>query len=231
MKTAPKPRMGSRGRPAQSRAAILQAAVCEFARAGVAGARTEAIARAAGVNKALLYYYFKDKEALYAAVIDQVFGGLTLCVQEALSRKLSPRHKILAYAGAHFDYIASHPLYPPIVQGEMMGAGRGSATQIERMVKQYFRPLFSKLAEVLRAGQACGDFRPVDPMQFVSSMIALIVFYFSNAPVIRLVTGKDPFSAELVAKRRAAVLDFISAALFCHPGERKLAERNQGARR
>ena len=75
--TLSKPRLGSRGRPEESRAAILQAAVREFSREGVAGARTDAIARAAGVNKALLYYYFKDKETLYGAVLDQVFGGLT----------------------------------------------------------------------------------------------------------------------------------------------------------
>jgi TetR/AcrR family transcriptional regulator len=117
-------RLGSRGRPQQSRGAILQAAVREFAREGVAGARTDAIARAAKVNKALLYYYFKDKEALYGAVLDQVFGGLIACVGEVLSRDLPPRDKIIAYAGAHFDYVASHPLYPRIVQGEMMGAGR-----------------------------------------------------------------------------------------------------------
>jgi len=215
MKSTVKPRMGSRGQPEQSRAAILKAAVREFARAGVAGARTDSIARAAHVNKALLYYYFKDKEALYAAVLDQVFGGLTHCVQQALACELSPQRKILAYAGAHFDYIASHPLYPSIVQGEMMGAGRGSATQIERIVDQYFRPLFRKLVEVLQAGQTSGEFRQVDPVQFVPSMIAVIVFYFSNAPVMRLMTGQDPFSHDLVARRRAAVLDLISSALFC----------------
>ena len=76
-----KPRLGSRGRPEESRAAILQAAVREFSREGVAGARTDAIARAAGVNKALLYYYFKDKETLYAAVLDQVFGGFNESVR------------------------------------------------------------------------------------------------------------------------------------------------------
>ena len=69
-------RLGTRGRPEESRAAILKAAVREFAEEGVAGARTEAIAHSAGVNKALLYYYFKDKEALYRAVLEQVFGGL-----------------------------------------------------------------------------------------------------------------------------------------------------------
>src|SRR5438445_5319498 len=94
MKLAPsKPRMGSRGRPEESRAAILEAAVREFSREGVAGARTDAIARAARVNKALLYYYFKDKEALYNAVLDQVFGGLVAAIGEVLSRDLPPKEK------------------------------------------------------------------------------------------------------------------------------------------
>jgi TetR/AcrR family transcriptional regulator len=225
MKTVSKSRLGSRGRPEQSRAAILQAAVREFSREGVAGARTDAIARAAKVNKALLYYYFKDKEALYGAVLDEVFGGLIECVGEVLSRDLPPREKILAYAGAHFDYVASHPLYPRIVQGEMMGAGRGRANHLERIVKKYFRPLFGRVAEVLKRGQAAGDFRPVDPMHFVPSMIAVIVFYFTSAPVMRLMSGKDPMSAERVAARRAAVLDFISAALFQRPGEKSRGAR------
>jgi TetR/AcrR family transcriptional regulator len=214
MKNASKSRLGSRGRPEQSRAAILQAAVQEFAHQGIAGARTDAIARAAKVNKALLYYYFKDKEALYGAVLDQVFGGLIAYVGEVFSRDLPPREKIIAYAGAHFDYVASHPLYPRIVQGEMMGAGRGRANHLERIVKTYFRPLFGRVAEVLKRGQAAGEFRRVDPLHFVPSMIAVIVFYFTSAPVTRLMTGKDPMSPERVAARRAAVLDLIAAALF-----------------
>jgi TetR/AcrR family transcriptional regulator len=223
--TVSKSRLGSRGRPEQSRAAILQAAVREFAHEGIAGARTDAIARAAGVNKALLYYYFKDKEALYGAVLDQVFGGLIACVGEVLSRDLPPREKIIAYAGAHFDYVASHPLYPRIVQGEMMGAGRGRANHLERIVKKYFRPLFGRVAEVLKRGQTDGEFRPVDPMHFVPSMIAVIVFYFTSAPVMRLMSGKDPMSPERVAARRAAVLDFISAALFQRPDRKPRGAR------
>jgi len=209
-----KPRLGSRGRPEQSRAAILKAAVIEFSREGVAGARTDAIARAARVNKALLYYYFKDKEALYGAVLDQVFGGLTESVQAAFAAQLPPRETILAYVRAHYDYIASHPLYPRIVQGEMMRAGRGGTTQLDRIVKQYFLPLSRQLGQVLKEGMASGDFRQVDPMQFVPSMIAVIVFYFINAPAMRFMSGADPLAPERVAARRAAVLDFISAALF-----------------
>ncbi len=212
--SATKPRLGSRGHPEKSRAAILKAAVREFSEEGIAGARIDAIARAAKVNKALLYYYFKDKEALYGAVLDQVFTGLTSCITEALSENSPPRDLILAYAGAHFDYIASNPLYPRIVQGEMMRAGRGGATQLERIAKQYFRKIFSQVAEVLQRGIAAGHFRRIDPMHFIPSMIAVITFYFNSAPVMRMVTGMDPSSKERVAERRTAVLDFIAAALF-----------------
>jgi TetR/AcrR family transcriptional regulator len=207
-------RMGSRGQPEESRAAILKAAANEFAEHGIAGARTDSIAREARVNKALLYYYFKDKERLYAAVLDQVFGGLRASIEDALSKDLPPREKLLAYVQAHFDYIARHPLYPRIAQGEMMRAAHGSAPQLARIAKQYFVPVFNKVAKVIQQGQAAGDFRPVDPQHFVPSMIAIITFHFTNAPVLRMVAGIDPFSPERVAARRAAVLDFISAALF-----------------
>ncbi|MBS1852305.1 MAG: TetR family transcriptional regulator [Acidobacteria bacterium] len=209
-----KPRMGTRGRPEESRAAILNAAIQEFSRAGVAGARTDAIAQAARVNKALLYYYFKDKESLYTAAIDHVFGGLVANVDDILARNLPPKEKILAYVGTHFDYIARHPLFPRIVHGEFLRAGWEKSPHFERLVKQYFRPLFEKLSGLIRQGQASGDFRPVDPYHFVPSMIAIIVHYFNSAPAFRILTGKDPFTPPMLAARRAALLDFVSAALF-----------------
>ena len=212
-----KSRLGSRGRPEQSRSAILQAAVREFSREGVAGARIDAIARSARVNKALLYYYFKDKEALYSAVLDHVFAGLTAAVNAAFTLHASPQEKILAYAGAHFDYIAGNPLFPRIVQGEMMRAGRNGSSQLDRIVKQYFRPLAGKLGLVLSEGMAAGDFRSLDPAQAVPSIISVIVFYFTNAAAMQSMTGMDPLHPKRVAARRTAVLDFISAALLRQP--------------
>src|SRR5512135_3012381 len=101
--------LGTRGRPEQTRAAILKAAIREFAGEGVAGARTDAIARAARVNKALLYYYFKDKEALYGAALEEVFAELAHRLNEVLDTHLPPRQTMLQYAGTYFDYIASNP--------------------------------------------------------------------------------------------------------------------------
>jgi len=225
MKTAIKPRLGTRGKPEESRAAILQAAVREFADHGTAGARTDAIARSAGVNKALLYYYFRDKDALYGAVLDQAFSGLRDTVLSALAGEASPSSRIMAYAGAYFDYIAANPLYPRLVQREMMRAGRGQSAHIHHIVKDYFRPVYNRLTEVIAEGIGAGEFRPVDPLHFIPSMIAIIVFYFTGAPVMQIMTRSNPLLPERVAERREAVLDFISAALFRHAeaakGERK----------
>ena len=214
-------RLGTRGKPEESRAAILKAAVGEFAREGIAGARTDAIARSAGVNKALLYYYFKDKEGIYQAVLNEVFSGVRMAIHNALSQKLGPRERLEAYLRAHFDYIASNPPYPRIVHAEFLRAGR-DPSRLQRIAKQYFRPIFVELAALLKEGANAGAFRRVDPFQFIPSMISVIVFYFTTAPIMKTVTGFDPMSPERLAERRAAVIDFISAALFTrNQGERK----------
>jgi TetR/AcrR family transcriptional regulator len=217
MPVATKPRLGTRGQPEQSREAILHAAVREFSREGVAAARTDAIARSAGVNKALLYYYFKDKEGLYQAVLDEVFSGVRTAVQNALSQDLPPRERLKAYVGAHFDYIASNPLYPRIVHAEFLRASRSPAG-IQRIAKEYFRPIFSQLSALLEEGIRAGEFRMVNVMHFIPSMVSVIVFYFiTAAPVMSVVTGRNPLAPELLAERRATVLDFITAALFSQP--------------
>jgi len=214
VRPAAKLRTGSRHQPEQTRQAILDAAVREFAVEGIEGARTQAIARAAGVNNALLYYYFRDKEALYGAVLDHVFTGLKQATDGALNSPLPPGEKVLAYAAAHFDYIAKFPLYPRLAQRCMMGPGRAGSPQVRRIVRTHFAPIFSRLAQVLKEGIAAGEFRPVDAAQFIPSMIAVIVFYFGVLPIFEQITGNDPLSSRSLEARRAAVLDFVSAALF-----------------
>src|ERR1700692_575433 len=207
------PRLGTRGQPQESRSSILKAAVAEFAEHGIAGARTDTIARAANVNKALLYYYCEDKESLYEAVLDYVFGGLRDRVMPVLESEARPRKKMLDYVGTYFDYIAANPQFPRVWQAEWMRSGARSAP-MQRVAKKYFRPIFKKVAGILRMGIAAGEFRPVNPMDFLPSVAAVIVFYFSAAPVIKTLTKVDPLSAQRIRERRKFVLDFISAALF-----------------
>jgi len=205
-------RLGSRGKPEESRAAILQAAIREFAREGVAGARTDAIAKTAKVNKALLYYYFRDKDALYGAALEKVFRERDAVLMPILRENTPPGEKLLRYVGGFFDFLASHPQHREMVQRELFFLPRRSHAQ--RIVKLYMKPLFEELLKVFRDGIAAGIFRPVDPMQFIPSMAAVVAHYFGTAPFIKLMTQHDPLSPERIAARRAAVLDFISAALF-----------------
>src|SRR5208337_5663180 len=91
------PRRGTRRQPEASRDAILRAALAEFAQEGLAGARMDAIAAAAGVNKALLYYYFRDKESLYGALLDDLFRRLKERVVRALDAPGSAGERLLSY--------------------------------------------------------------------------------------------------------------------------------------
>ena len=212
MSTKPvKARLGSRGQPEESRTAILQAAIREFAREGVAGARTDAIARAAKVNKALLYYYFRDKEALYVAALEHIFRERDAVLMPILHENTPPGEKILRYVGAFFDFLASHPEQRQMVQREVFMPQRPS---IMRLVKTHMQPLVEGLVKTVREGIASGVFRPVDPMQFIPSMAAVVVHYFGTASFMRMLTNEDPLTPDKLAARRAAVLDFISSALF-----------------
>jgi TetR/AcrR family transcriptional regulator len=207
-------RRGTRRQPEASRGAILQAALVEFAQEGLAGARMDAIAAAAGVNKALLYYYFRDKEALYGAVLDEFFVRLLGRVTQALDAVGPAGERLLTYARAHFDCIAESLHYARLFQGELMSAGRGRPSHLTRVVEQYIRPISVRVVAVLQEGIASGEFRRVDAMQFAPSMVGMIVHYFVVAPVARKLLSRDPFSQESLQQRRAAVLDFIAAALF-----------------
>src|SRR5215471_2667911 len=160
---------GSRGEPEKTRAAILKAALEEFSHEGVAGARTDEIARRAGVNKALIYYYFKDKEGLYAAVLEQVFSGLHQKVGSVLERTdLPPRERLVLYAQTHFDYIASAPVYPRLVQREFMRTtGRALSPTASKIMEKHGKPIYSSLEKLIHEGIASGDFRRVDPMHTV----------------------------------------------------------------
>jgi TetR/AcrR family transcriptional regulator len=205
---------GTRGEPEKTRAAILKAALHEFASEGIAGARTDAIARLAGVNKALLYYYFKDKEALHGSVLDFVFEGMRDQLLSVLDQAGSPRQRIINYVTAHFDYVASSPYYPRLVQQELMRTGRRKSPHLKRIVQKYLTPIYDKLSEVMSEGIRNGDFRRVEVRGFVICMAGAVQHYFNTIPYATAIGTPDPLAQEAVAAQRNAVLDFVSSALL-----------------
>jgi len=207
-------RRGTRRQPEASRDSILQAALAEFAQEGVAGARMDAIAASAGVNKALLYYYFHDKESLHGAVLDRFFIRLIDRVMGELDGAAPLGERLLRYTCAHFDCLAESPHYARLFQGELMSAGRGGSPHLTRIAERYIRPIAMRVADLLQQGIGSGEFRKVDPFQFAPSIAAINVHYFVIAPVTRKLFDRDPFSPEAIRQRRGAVLDFVAAALF-----------------
>ncbi|MGA2902452.1 MAG: TetR/AcrR family transcriptional regulator [Candidatus Korobacteraceae bacterium] len=206
---------GSRRQPERSRHAILQAALVEFAQEGLAGARMDAIAEAAGVNKALLYYYFRDKESLYGAVLDRFFARLLERVMAVCDRPGTAGERFLSYARAHFDSIAESPYYARIFMGELMSASRGGSPHLDRIFPRYMQPIAVRVIGLVQEGVNNGEFRPVHPNQFLPSTIGAIVHYFLTAPLRQKFMPEDfPSTEQSIRARRAAVLDFIAAALF-----------------
>ncbi len=204
---------GSRHQPDLSRNKILTAALVEFADQGLAGARMDGIAAAAGVNKALLYYYFRSKDALYAAVLDEFLQRLKAQIDRALDANVSAGERLLLYARAHFDSVAESRYYAPLFQSEMMSGWQEGSPHLAHIVDQYIKPIAMRVTAVLREGIASGEFRAVDPAQFAPTMAAGIVHYFVS-PVVRRLRTRDPYSPAAIAERRSAILDFIAAALF-----------------
>jgi TetR/AcrR family transcriptional regulator len=201
---------------AASRGAILKHAIAEFAAQGVAGARTAAIAEAAGVNKALLYYYFKDKESLYSASLHEVFSGLFESLLPMLQSSLSPGEKVLRLARIHFEYLLQHPHYPRLIHHELSRArSTGEPSEGFRQVaSMHFAPMHRIGLKTVQDGIDCGEFRKVLGAHVLSTVVGMNVFYFISAPIMRITRGVDAFSPESIRKQIGNSLDFIGAALF-----------------
>lgn len=197
----------------KSRAAILATATRIFAETGLAGARTDLIAKSAGVNKALLYYYFKSKEALYEAVVEDHFQRFNEQALAALGASGSARRVLLEYVSLHFDFIAVHHQAAPLFQQFMMAGGKRS----ERLIRKYFKPRTEAVRKLLERGVRAREFRKTDLFHTAVSIISLIVFYFSAAPVLQLLGHSDAHSEENLQLRKREVLDFVRYALFTNP--------------
>src|ERR1017187_6632186 len=101
--TASAPTRTQAERADHARARILDAAIRQFSENGLAGARTEQIAEEAGVNKALIYYYFKSKEDLYAAALESVFANEWADGIAVMEANLSAGERFLQGVLNHFD--------------------------------------------------------------------------------------------------------------------------------
>ncbi len=197
----------------ESRAAILSAAARVFADTGLAGARTDAIAAAAGVNKALLYYYFKSKKRLYGAVFEEHFRGFNDAALKVLTGTGSARCVLLQYVDLHFESISRNHRFAPLHQQFMMNGGQ----MLRPLITKYAQPRTDALRRLLERGIEDGEFRRVDVRHAAISITSLIVHYFSIAPILKLVSPVDAYSDAELGRRKSEVIEFIRYALFRDP--------------
>ena len=202
-------------RSAETRARILDAALKEFGANGLAGARTEQIAAAAGVNKALLYYYFESKEKLYLAAFEMAAGQVRDQSLAVLQREASPGERVVRTALGHFDRLMTQRQFQkPDAAGDDASAprrrGRAAAAGEERA-----RAAARDVRELVREGIASGELIDVDWLQIPLVAMGANVFYFLSAPVWRLAMAPfEPFAQDALRARRVALVQFLGQALF-----------------
>jgi TetR/AcrR family transcriptional regulator len=184
---------------------ILAAAESYFAAHGLAGTRTEGIAEAAKVNKAMLFYYFKNKRQLHRAVLENLFRQFRSSVYSLRKEADSPRGQLLALAAGYFDFLAAHTNYPRLVQREAMEA----SGNFKWIVGEYLKPFHSEVVRVIRRGIANGEIRKIDPEHTAFSILGMTTSYFAAAPILSRIAQRDLLAPQAVAMRRTALLDFL----------------------
>jgi TetR/AcrR family transcriptional regulator len=216
MKIAPVQQSGKSKRDAvATKATIVAAALEEFARVGLAGARIDEIARTARVNKALLYYYFESKEHLFLGVVEQMFEEMTSALRNALSTAKEPREKLLAFLDANFKVLAAQPAYARLLEQEvdMVRVFLNSFKPDEEpRFSRRITPLLTEFRAVLEEGVKTGVFRKIDIDAVLPLLLMLVRTAVRGIPMAgKLLSASKKVSAK---RRRAAAIDFITCALF-----------------
>lgn len=220
--TAPTPVRTQTERADQTRARILDAAIRQFSENGLAGARTEQIAEDAGVNKALLYYYFHGKEDLYDAALESVFEGVRTASMAVLQAEASAGERFVQIVLDNFDRSYSHPSMRTLMQQEMVRLHRGEENRLAPIAENFFRPLWVMVDKLLEEGIASRELVGVDPAQMRYASLGANIFYFLSAPLTLLALGVDPLERGELARRRKLAIEYLGQTIF--------ADREHGAR-
>lgn len=199
-------------------ARILHAARAVFIRRGTAGARMQEIAEEAGVNQALLHYYFRSKERLSEAVFRETAGRMFPVLIQTLGSDASIGEKIERIVQAYLDTLTRSPFLPGYVISELHHHPEripqliSSATGID--LSTAMKPVLEKLDRQLASEARAGRVRRISAQQFLANLLSLCVFPFAAQPMLRAAFGFDDDGfAKFIAQRRKELPQFILNAL------------------
>lgn len=199
--------------PARTRLAIIEAATEEFAAFGLGGARIDAIALRAGLNKRLLYYYFGNKEDLFQAVMERAYNGIRTAERALHLGELDPVEAIRKLVSFTWNYYIAHPEFLTLLNTENLH----QATHIKKSanIREMNSPLIQMLDTVLERGRTAGLFRSgVDPVQLYISIAALSYFYLSNHHTLSAIFGRDLRQPKAEAERLSHMTELVLGYLL-----------------
>jgi TetR/AcrR family transcriptional regulator len=215
-----KPRASGR-RPARSDDAeqrILDAAHAVFIRSGTAGARTQEIAREAGVNSALLHYYFRSKERLAEAVFKRAAGQLFPQVIRILGSDLELEAKVGQVVEVELRHLSKAPYLPGYILSELAHHPDRAPQLIAAITGEVPVEVGARVRSVLtrqiEARVSAGTMHPMTPDQFAINLLALCVFPFAARPLVMALFGFDQAGFDqFIERRRTQLAPFFLRAL------------------
>jgi TetR/AcrR family transcriptional regulator len=209
-----------------TRDTILDAAEQLFAAQGFARTTIKQIGRAAGVNSALLYYYFADKDQLYREVLHRFVARLVERTMGASSDR-GPEAALRAFVAAQAETLTANPHMPRLLVRELIDFDAAHAVeQVQLLAVTSFR----RLCRLIEEGQRAGVFRPaVDPRFAAISVIAQLAYFAIARPAVRVLL-REPADCPLPATVKAYAAhaaDFAVAALAGPPRPARRSARTR----
>lgn len=194
--------------PDRTRADILEVAASHFAARGFSGSRVDEIAAETNTSKRMIYYYFGSKEGLYREVLGRRYNEIRVLEKESGFDHDDPEIALATLVGSTFDYHQSHSDFVRLVMVENIHRGEniGEVPGIDSRAQS----VLNVLRRLLDRGIEAGLFRDdIDPFQLHMSISALCFYNVSNRHTLGHIFSRDIASAEMVAERRANVIDLI----------------------
>jgi AcrR family transcriptional regulator len=188
------PKKAKRARDARAtREALRAAAAAAFTERGFDGSSLDEIARAAGVNKAMVSYHFGGKAGLHAAILEADFATLAEAIARIRASRAGATERLREFVRAFGSLHQRNPNLSVLLLREMLAGGR----RLEPVVLPRFVTVLETVAEIVAQGVREGSFRPVDPFLFHQSLVGSLVFFFAVRPFReRLIEeGKVPVAA------------------------------------
>jgi len=213
-----RPRRLSAARDGDTERRILDAAHAVFVRHGTSGARMQEIAAEAGVNQALLHYYFRSKDRLSKAAFERAASQLMPAVVQVLTSDADLPAKVRRIVELELDHLARVPYLPGYILSEVTHHPERAAQLITAMSGRRPEDMGPQVIAALRAqiDQAVrrGDIRPIAPEQFIVNLLSLCVFPFAARPMIAAMLGMDEQAfGRFIADRRQDLAAFFIGAL------------------